>query len=58
MFWYYVETLKTSVRLCRCTKMIWNYVITAELVSLHVMLRNLVAPVITSDIITWGYQEL
>ena len=25
-FGFYVETLETSVRLCRCTKMIWNYV--------------------------------
>ena len=58
MFWYYVETLETSVRLCRCTKMIWNYVETAGLVSLHVVFRNLVAPVITNGETTWGYREL
>ena len=40
MFWHYVETLETSVRLCRCTKMIWNYIETARLVSLHVAFRN------------------
>ena len=38
--------------------MIWNYVETAELVSLHVVFRNLVAPVITSGETTWGYREL
>ena len=58
IFWHYVETLKTSVSLCRCTKMIWNYVETAGLVSLHVVFRNLVAPIITSGETTWGYQEL
>ena len=58
MFWHYVETLETSVRLCRCTKMIWNYVETAGLVSLHVVFWNLVAPVITSGKTTWDYKEL
>ena len=58
MFWHYVETLETFVRLCRCTKMIWNYVETAGLVSLHVVFRDLVAPVITSGETTWGYREL
>ena len=38
--------------------MIWNYVETAGLISLHVVFRNLVAPVITSGETTWGYREL
>ena len=38
--------------------MIWNYVEMAGLVSLHVVFRNLVAPVITSGETTWGYKEL
>ena len=58
MFWHYVETLETSVRLCRCTKMIWNYVKTAGLVSLHVVFWNLVVSVITSGKTTWGYRKV
>ena len=46
----------------RCTEMIWNYVKTAGLVSLHVSLhvvfRNLVALVITIGKTIWGYREL
>ena len=42
--------------------MIWNYVETARLVSLHVSLhvvfQNLVALVIASDKTMWGYREL
>ena len=42
--------------------MIWNYVKTAELVSLHVNLhavfRNFVKLVITSGKTMWGYREL
>ena len=42
--------------------MIWNYVETAGLLSLHVSLHtvfwNLVVPVITSSEITGGYREL
>ena len=38
--------------------MIWNYVQTAGLVSLHVVFQNLVAPIITSGKTTWGYKEL
>ena len=42
--------------------MIWNYVETAGLVSLHVSLHvvfsNLVVLVITSGETTWGYREL
>ena len=38
--------------------MIWNYVKTAGLVSLHAVFRNLVAFVITSSETTWGYREL
>ena len=38
--------------------MIWNYVETGGLVSLHVVFWNLVAPVITSSKTTWGYREL
>ena len=58
IFWHYIETLKSSVSLCRCTKIIWNYVKMAELVSLHIVFRNLVVLVITSDETTWGYQAL
>ena len=58
MFSHYIETLETFVRLCRCTKMIWNYIETAGLVSLHVMFRNLVASVITSGETTLGHREL
>ena len=38
--------------------MIWNYVKTARLVSLHIVFRNLVTFVITSGETTWVYQEL
>ena len=38
--------------------MIWNYVETEGLVNLHVVIRNLVALVITSGETTWGYQKL
>ena len=38
--------------------MIRNYVETAELVSLHEVLQNLIVPVITSGETTWGYREL
>ena len=42
--------------------MIWNYVETARLVSLHISLhvvfQNLVTLVITSDKTMWGYWEL
>ena len=48
MFLHYVQTLETFVRLCRCTKMIWNYIEKAGLVSLHVVFRILVAPLIIS----------
>ena len=58
MFWHYVETLKISVSLYRCTKIISHYVEMTGLVSLHVMFWNLVALVITSDKTTWGYREL
>ena len=58
IFWHYVDTLKTSISLCRYNKIIWNHVKMAGLVSLHVMFRNLVAPVITSGETTWGYQAL
>ena len=58
MFWHYVETLKTSVSLYKCIKIIWNYVETAGLISLHTVFWNLVVPIITSDEITWNYREL
>ena len=38
--------------------MIWNYIEMVELISLHVVFRNLVAPVISSGETTWGYKEL
>ena len=49
MFWHYVEKLKTSIGLYKCTKISWNYVETAGLLSLQVVFWNLVALIITSS---------
>ena len=38
--------------------MTWIFIETAGSVSLYVVFRNLVAPVITSGETTWGYREL
>ena len=60
MIWNYVEMLKTLlVCIRKCIEMLWNYIETVGLVSLHVSLHavfwNLVALVITSSETTWDY---